>query len=193
MNPISVKIVFINIREKFSEKFAHTSVERADWIVQTGAPGSDRGCDLFSCGAISPRHSRWPACTFSSFQSGISLRHSCRPVCTFSTFQSMYNISTICAGAHFAECNISTIRAGLYIFLLVECRVHISTILSAISPTFARAHRVAIFRVGKPQSELNDISTPWLSCNDNGNEHLKDTLCSCLSIFSDFSVPYFQL
>ena len=143
MSPISVKIVFINICEKFSEKFAHTSVERADWIVQTGAPGSDRGCDLFSCGAISPRHSRWPACTFSSFQSGISLRHSCRPVCTFSTFQSMYNISTICAGAHFAECNLSTIRAGLYIFLLVECRVHISTILSAISPTFAPAHRVA--------------------------------------------------
>ena len=50
-----------------------------------------------------------------------------------------------------------------------------------------------IFRVGKSQPELNDISTPWLSCNDNGNEHLKDTLCSCLSIFSDFSVPYFQL
>ena len=31
-----------------------TSISPADWIVQTGAPGSDRGSDLFSCGAISP-------------------------------------------------------------------------------------------------------------------------------------------
>ena len=34
-----------------------TSISPADWIVQTGAPGSDRGSDLFSCGAISPTFS----------------------------------------------------------------------------------------------------------------------------------------
>ena len=33
------------------------SISPADWIVQTGAPGSDRGSDLFSCGAISPTFS----------------------------------------------------------------------------------------------------------------------------------------
>ena len=39
---------------KYFLRNLHMSVETADWMEQTGAPGSDRGRDLFSCGAISP-------------------------------------------------------------------------------------------------------------------------------------------
>ena len=53
---------FRNSLAFFLEKFARSmSVETVDWIEQTGAPGSDRGHDLFSCGPISPpfAHSSW--------------------------------------------------------------------------------------------------------------------------------------
>ena len=59
---IQVLRSFWNSLAFFLEKFARSmSVETVDWIVQTGAPGSDRGHDLFSCGPISPSfaHSSW--------------------------------------------------------------------------------------------------------------------------------------
>ena len=150
MNPISVKIVFINICENFQRNL-HTRVWKG----------------LIGLYKLEPQGRIVAATFFPAVQYLLGIRAG-QPVhfplfrveylsdiraglCLYIFHFSEYNISTICAGAHFAECNISTIRAGLYIFLLAECRVHISTILSAISPTFAPAHRVAF-------SELENLN-----------------------------------